>query len=741
MSASNFHELSTSKFSELRTEAEAKLGLDCAAPQADLERPASDLLHELQVHQVELEMQNEALRQAKLDLEESRDRYVDLYEIAPVGYLTLTAEGIIAEINLTGTALLGMDRRQVLHRSFAAFVAPVDQENWARNLRGVDGIGRQGKVELTLRRADGTEFDAQLDYMSSTSPRVGGHPRKEIRIALSDITERRRQEALLNSGALQSAIFNSVNFSCIATDASGVIQIFNAGAEHMLGYAASEVLNRITPAQLSDVPELIARARALSADQGAHIEPGFEALVFKAARGIEDVYELTYLRKDGSRLPALLSVTALRDAQDGIIGYLLIGIDNSARQLVEQERLHIAEVLKQNMLELEQAKLTAERANRAKSEFLSNMSHELRTPLGAILGFAQLLESGAVPPTPTQKKSIDQILKAGWYLLELINEILDLAVIESGKLVLVMEPVALGDLLLECDSMVEPQACAHDISLVFNQPDAALFVMADRIRLKQVLVNLLSNAIKYNSVGGSVRVSCSQRGTQMMRVSVQDSGAGLAPSELAQLFQSFNRLGQQAGPVQGTGIGLVVCKRLVDMMGGCIGADSTVGEGSVFWVELPWVGAPESEAAVDNVPPQGVPVVATGESVRNLLYVEDNPASAMLMEHLMARRSDFRLLSAADGQSGLALARASLPDVIVLDINLPGISGLEACKRLAQDPATAHIPVIALSANALPVDVERGQAAGFFRYLTKPIKVDEFMQTLDAALALIRNRS
>ena len=740
MSASNFSELSNSQFSQLRTQAEARLGVGDGASNPEHARPTSELMHELRVHQIELEMQNEALRQAKLDLEESRDRYVDLYELAPVGYLTLTSEGVIAEINLTGTALLGMDRRHLLHRSFASFVEPGDQESWSRNFQTMAQHGRQGKLELSLRRGDGTVFHAQLDYLSGAVERAGSRQRNEVRIALSDITERRRQEVLLSSGALQAAIFNSANFSCIATDASGVIQIFNVGAEHMLGYAALEVLNKTTPAELSDRHELIARAHTLSAEQGTLIEPGFQALVFKAARGIEDVYELTYLHKDGRRLPAQVSVTALRDAQDGIIGYLLIGTDNSARQQIELERLHIAEVLKENLAELQSAKLLAEQANRAKSEFLSNMSHELRTPLGAILGFAQLLESSTTPPTPSQKKSIDQILKAGWYLLELINEILDLAVIESGKLALVLEPVALDELLRECESMVEPQARAHDISVRFSSPGASVHVTADRTRLKQVLVNLLSNAIKYNTLSGSVRVSCSQSGPQAMRVSVHDSGAGLTPQEQAQLFQSFNRLGQQAGPIQGTGIGLVVCKRLVDMMGGVIGVDSKVGAGSVFWVEMPLASALPNVASVPEVVATLAQPDQAGELMYTLLYVEDNPSNAMLMEHLMARRPDFRLLGAGDGVGGVALARSSQPDVIVMDISLPGISGLEARKLLAHDPTTAHIPVIALSANALPVDVERGKTAGFFRYLTKPIKVDEFMQTLDAALDLIRSR-
>ncbi len=272
--------------------------------------------------------------------------------------------------------------------------------------------------------------------------KIGSHI---ILLAMEDNTARTlAEEALLKAGALQSAIFNSANFSSIATDAKGVIQIFNVGAEKMLGYTAAEVMNKITPADISDPQEVIARAAALSLELETPITPGFEALVFKASRGIEDIYELTYIRKDGSRFPAVVSVTALRDEQDAIIGYLLIGTDNTARMQIEAERVRLEQVLQDKNVELERATHLAEKANQAKSDFLSSMSHELRTPLSAILGFAQLIESGSPEPTPNQKRSIDQILKAGWYLLELINEILDLALIESGKLSMSLEPVSLS---------------------------------------------------------------------------------------------------------------------------------------------------------------------------------------------------------------------------------------------------------------------------------------------------------
>ncbi|MGD0135398.1 MAG: PAS domain S-box protein, partial [Bryobacteraceae bacterium] len=672
------------------------------------------------------------------------------------------------------------------------------------------------------------------------------------------ISEVRREAALLKTGALQNAILNSANFSSIATDEKGVIQLFNVGAERMLGYAASDVVDKITPADISDPQEVIARAKALSLELATSITPGFEALVFKASRGIEDIYELTYIRKDGSRFPAVVSVTALRDDLGAIIGYLLIGTDNTARKQVEAEqklldqrlrdqqfytrsliesnidalittdpagiitdvnkqmealtgstrdeligapfkdcftdperaeagikrvliaskvtdyeltarardgketvvsynattfhdrdrklqgvfaaardvteRKRFERTLQENNVELERAKAAAEKANLAKSDFLSSMSHELRSPLNAILGFAQLINSDSPPPTPTQTASIDQILHAGWYLLELINEILDLAQIESGKLALSREPTSLAEVMLECRAMMEPQGQQRGIQMTFPQSGMPFYVDADRTRLKQVLINLLSNAIKYNQANGTVVVDYTASTPGRLRVSVRDSGAGLSPEMLTQLFQPFNRLGRESSREEGTGIGLVMSKRLVELMGGTIGVASTIGSGSVFWFELNSADVPQ--LAIEPAMPAAIALAPAqnGVPVRTLLYVEDNPANLKLVEQLIARRPDMRLLVATDGDLGVQLARASHPEVILMDINLPGISGIEALKILREDSATAHIPVVALSANAMPRDVEKGMQAGFFRYLTKPIRVNEFMNTLDEAL-------
>ncbi len=637
-----------------------------------------------------------------------------------------------------------------------------------------------------------------------------------------------------------------------------MIQIFNVGAERMLGYAAADVLNKITPADISDPQELIARAKALSAELSSSIMPGFEALVFKASRGIEDIYELTYIRKDGSRFPAVVSVTALRDAEGTIIGYLLIGTDNTARKRVEEEqkkldqrlrdqqfytrsliesnidalmttdpagiitdvnkqmealtgctrdeligaafknyftdperaeaainlvlrekkltnyeltasardgketvvsynattfhdrdrklqgvfaaarditeRKQFERALQETNTALDGARAAAEKANLAKSDFLSSMSHELRTPLNAVLGFAQLMESASPPPTAAQKLSIDHIQQAGWYLLRLINEILDLATIESGKTTISQESMALSDVLQDCKAMIAPQAKKRGIRMAFPEFEDHFYVWADRTRIKQVLVNLLSNAIKYNRVDGAVVVECT-RSEGRVRVSVRDTGAGLAPERLAQLYQPFNRLGQEHGAEEGTGIGLVVTKQLVELMGGVLGVESAVGAGSTFWVEFPASEAPQIESVEAGAQDPAMPLAGhPPTSRRTMLYVEDNRANLMLVEQLVERRGDLSLLTAMSGELGVQIAQDHLPDVILLDINLPGISGFAALKLLRDNPLTARIPVMALSANAVPRDIAKGLEAGFFRYLTKPIRVVQFMEALDDAL-------
>jgi CheY-like chemotaxis protein len=357
----------------------------------------------------------------------------------------------------------------------------------------------------------------------------------------------------------------------------------------------------------------------------------------------------------------------------------------------------------------------------------------LRTPLNGVLGFAQLLASEQPPPTGSQLRAINQILKGGWYLLRLINEILDLSMIEAGKVTMSQESMSINDVLQDCKGMIEPQARKRGIAMTFLELENVFYVHADRTRVKQVMINLLSNAIKYNGIGGTVVVQCAESGKGRIRVRVTDTGAGLTAEQLAQLFQPFNRLGQHDGGEEGTGIGLVVTKQLVELMGGQIGVESVVGAGTVFWVEFAASAAPA--LALEHIDDGAIERrLALSSDQPTLLYVEDNPANLALVEQLIARRGDLKLITAIDGHLGIELARAYLPDMILMDINLPGISGYGALKCLRDDPATAHIPVLALSANAIPRDIEKGLEAGFFRYLTKPIRVHEFMDALDVAL-------
>ncbi|UCV21502.1 ATP-binding protein [Ferribacterium limneticum] len=397
--------------------------------------------------------------------------------------------------------------------------------------------------------------------------------------------------------------------------------------------------------------------------------------------------------------------------------------------------------LERSNRELELATTAAEEANRAKSTFLSSMSHELRTPLNAILGFAEILVTDTMPTTLAQKKDFtNHILKAGRHLLTLINEILDLAKVESGAMTLSLEPVAIAEVMQECRAMIEPMGHQYNIQTIFPD-DLGLNVLADRTRLKQVLLNLLSNAVKYNRSSGAVAIEYEPIDAERIRISVRDTGVGLSPIQLEGLFKPFNRLGQEAGAVEGTGIGLVVTKRLVDLMGGEIGVSSTPGIGSVFWIELRSVSPTAAKPDEDILPARAQsPVIQHDDTVQTLLYVEDNPANLKLVEEIIRFRPGLRMLSAPDAHLGIELACIHLPEVILMDINLPGMNGIDALKILRETPETAHIPVIAVTANAMPRDVTAGLHIGFFRYITKPINIEELNKAIDCALEQFRDQ-
>ena len=559
------------------------------------------LLHELGVHQIELEMQNEELRESQMALDAARERYFDLYDLAPVGYFTVSEHGLIRQANLTAASLFGLVRSALLNQPLSQRILNEDQDIYYRHRKRLVEDDEAQSFELRMIKEDNVPFWAHLTMT-------------------------------------------------VAHDAEGVLEL------------------RVV---LSDINE---------------------------------------------------------------------------RKQVEAEHLILQQDLQEKNAELERARIVADKANQAKSDFLSSMSHELRTPLHAILGFGQLLTSDSItgttagPPALSfeQKQSVEQILKAGWHLLELINEILDLTVIEAGKIGLLMEAVSLPEIIRECETMAEPMAQQRNIAIVFPSDEIPCFVQSDRIRLKQVLINLLSNAIKYNRPGGTVSVTYNAVSAARIRICVADTGKGLSHDKLTQLFQPFNRLGQESDREEGTGIGLVVCKRLIELMDGTIGVESAVGTGSMFWIELNVIAKPQAPpnnaglTAHANAQIQDQP----GLRSRTLLYVEDNLANLKLVEAIIARRPGIRLLTAPNGLSGIAMAREFLPDIILMDIDLPDINGFKALKMLFENPITSRIPVIALSANAMLSDIKQGMQAGFFRYLTKPIKIDEFMAMLDEDIDL-----
>ncbi|MBB6250735.1 hybrid sensor histidine kinase/response regulator [Nitrospirillum iridis] len=432
-----------------------------------------------------------------------------------------------------------------------------------------------------------------------------------------------------------------------------------------------------------------------------------------------------------------LNAAAEREAQrlKSINRALEVEVDE--RRRAEEELLRVREGLEEAVAErtrdLAAARSRAEAANQAKSEFLASMSHELRTPLNAVLGFAQLMDYNKArePLTPKQERGIQQIVKNGNHLLHLIDEVLDLARIEAGQLPLSLEPVDPRLVVEDALTSLQPVAERARVTVATILPEVTPSVLADRTRLIQVVTNLLSNAVKYNRPGGAVRVTLGASSVPgRLALSVQDTGQGIATEKLGDLFQPFNRLGQEYSDIPGTGIGLAITRRLLSAMDGTIEVTSVLGEGSTFTVSLPVALTPVPEArtpGAESKPPLHA-------KPRTMLYVEDNPSNIQLMRDLMETLPGTKLLVAADPVTGLDLAVGHQPNVIILDINLPGMNGFDVLARLKDREETRDIPVLALSANALPREIEKGLRAGFRRYLTKPLNVQEFMEALADAM-------
>lgn len=538
------------------------------------------------------------------------------------------------------------------------------------------------------------------------------------------VAEREQAErALQRAYGENRAVTEAVNDNLFMVDPAGRLVWWNRHAEVSTGRSAQQ-LRGLPASELFDERDRAAVAEAV-------------ARVLKDGQGIVEARLLTV----AGPVDHQFNGVRVLDAQGRLLGIASSGRDISERKRSEEALRRLNEELEERVAhrttQLLAAKDEAERANLAKSDFLSRMSHELRTPMNAVLGFAQLLEMDGNTARPDEQRDFARhIRRAGEHLLALINDVLDLAQVESGKLSVRLEPVALAGVIDECLELVRDRARARGIALAVQADDGSAQVFADRIRLKQVILNLLSNAVKYNREQGSVRLAWHADGAQL-RLGITDTGAGLSADQVARLFVPFERLDAHNIAVEGTGIGLALSKHLTRLMGGEIGVDSRPGVGSTFWIALPQALAAELPApgpGEQGEAPRQAPA-ASADRPRDVLCIEDNAANMMLIEQTLARHADMRLIAAADADSGLALARTQRPDLILLDINLPGIDGWAVMARLQADASTRGIPVVAITANAMPRDLERGRTAGFAAYLTKPLDIAHFDHVLEQVLS------
>jgi PAS domain S-box-containing protein len=528
-----------------------------------------------------------------------------------------------------------------------------------------------------------------------------GRPRYLLGIS-EDITERKQvEEALRRSEARAGALLEAAAEGVVIVNQDGSIASVNAKSEDLFGYSRQQLIGQ--PLEML-LPERF---------REAHVGHRTRWFLDPHSRPMGSGMSLWGRRKDGGEFPVEISLS-FSEAAGGVQAMAFV------TDVTERKQAQDA---------LRAARDEAERANQAKSQFLSRMSHELRTPLNAILGFGQLLEMD--PLGPEQGDSVEHILKAGRHLLGLIDEVLDIARIEAGRLRLSLEPVPVKQVLDEARSLLRPLAAERNMRLEVEAAETVnLYVLADHQRLQQVLLNLLSNAVKYTPEGGSVTLACQEAPGNRVRFKVSDTGPGIPSEKLAVLFTPFERLGVEASGIEGSGLGLALSRGLAEAMGGTMGVESTVGRGSTFWVELARVESPNAEA--ERVA-EGVSVspVTKGSTV---LYIEDNLSNLRLIEQVLSRRPGVRLLSAMQGRLGLELAREHRPSLVLLDLQLPDMPGDEVLRRLREDPRTSQIPVVVISADASPGQVQRMLGAGARTYLTKPIDVREFLRILDETL-------
>lgn len=639
-------------------------------------------------------------------LEDSDKRSRQLFEDAPIGMAVVAVDTQkFKQVNARFAEMVGYSEPELMNRSPLELTHPGDMEETVRLVEAMLGGAERCCVEKRYLRKNG-----EILWATRTACIIrdkDGNPR-DFLIMVEDITERKRAEEAVREGQrkLEAALEtnqlimdNSQDVIC-TIDEEGQFVTMNEASEALWGYAPDELIGR----RYMDM-----------------VHPDDHAATEKAANDILETGKLSdfvnrYLRKDGSIVSVLWSASWSASKK------MLFCV---AHDVTERARIEEA---------LREAKKEADRANHAKSEFLSRMSHELRTPLNAILGFGQLLERQS--PTEKQRARVDHIMGAGRHLLNLINEVLDISRIEAGHLQLSVEPVSVTDVLGEALDLMRPLAAARKMQVsVPTQASQDLHVLADRQRLKQVLLNLLTNAVKYTAIGGRIGITIERAESTAPRIVVTDTGPGIATDNLARLFTPFDRLGVEQSGVEGTGLGLALCQRLMHAMAGDIGVESTVGKGSAFWIELPAADSPlktlpqNRRRALDE---------AVTAGAGKILYIEDNLSNLTLVEQMLAEHSQIELLTAMQGGVGLDLARQHSPDLILLDLHLPDLRGQEVLAHLRSDQTTRDIPVIVISADATAGQIQRLMAAGAYSYLTKPLDISEFFRVVDQAMRNVR---